>query len=105
MLSVANAATARTNMLLINIPLRILLSGLHLRRHQTDFVDSGSMGDVDCLGHPLEIQGGVALHEYHTLRTRLEDLFQTAAQTRLIGELTVYGHIVIGIYHTNHFAL
>src|SRR5690242_16485428 len=100
MLSAANAATATTN-----IALRILLSGLHLRRHQTNLVDSGAMGDVDCFGHPLEIQGGIALYENHTLRARLEDFFETAAQTCLIGTFAVDGHIVISVNHNDHRAL
>src|ERR1022692_1734630 len=80
----ASAATARTN-----ITLRILLPGLHLRSHQTDFIDPGAVSGVDRLGYPLEVYGRVALDEDHALGARLKDLLETAAQMGVISSLAV----------------
>src|SRR5665811_783418 len=88
----ANAATASTN-----ITLRILLPGLHLCGHQTDFIDSSAVSDVDRLGHILEVYGRVALDEDHSLGAGLEDFLETAAQLCLIDGLAVDGQIVLGI--------
>src|SRR5665811_1550725 len=95
----ASAATARTN-----ITLRILLPGLHLRGHQTDFIDPRAVSDVDRLGHPREVYGRVALDEDHTLGSGLEDFLETAAQLCLIGVLAVDGHVVLGIDRDDHGA-
>src|SRR5258707_5639121 len=96
----AIAATARTN-----ISLRILLPRLHLRSHQTDFVNPGTVCDVDRLGHPLKIYGRVALDEDDALGAGLEDFLETSAQLCLIGGFTVDGHIVIGVTSDDHRAL
>src|ERR1035437_8802537 len=96
----ASAATARTN-----ITLRILLSGLHLRSHQTDFIDPGAVSDVNRLGHPLEVKRGIAFDEDHTLGARFEDFLETCAQLRLIGGFAVDGYVVFGINRDDHGAL
>src|SRR5664280_3309904 len=96
----ARAATARTN-----ITLRILLPGLHLRSHQTDFIDAGAVSGVDRLGHPLEVYGRVALDEDHTLGARFKDFLEPGAQMRLIGGLAVDGQVVLGINSDDHGAL
>src|ERR1039457_3593199 len=125
----ASAATARTN-----ITLRILLSGLHLRSHQTDFIDPGAVSGVDRLGYPLEVYGRVALDEDHAidpgavsgvdrlgyplevygrvaldedhaLGARLKDLLETAAQMGVIGSLAVDGQVVRGINRDDHGTL
>src|ERR1022692_778371 len=96
----ASAATARTN-----ITLRILLPGLHLRSHQTDFIDPGAESGVDRLGYPLEVYGRVALDEDHALGARLKDLLETAAQMGVIGSLAVDGQVVRGINRDDHGTL
>src|SRR5450759_4055601 len=95
----ASAATASTN-----ISLRILLPGLHLRGHQTDFIDPGAVSDVDRLGHILEVYGRVALDEDHTLGSGLEDLLETGTELCLIGGLAVDGHVVLGLNREDHGA-
>src|ERR1019366_5172303 len=96
----ANAATARTN-----ITLRILLPGLHLRSHQTDFIDSGAVSGVDRLGHPLEIYGGVALDESPARAARLKNLLETGTQMCVSGGLAVDRQVVLGINRDDHGTL
>src|ERR1035441_10897104 len=96
----ASAATARTN-----ITLRILLPGLHLRSHQTDFIDPGAVSGVDRFGYPLEVYGRVALDEDHALGARLQDLLETAAQMGVISSLAVDGQVVRGINRDDHGTL
>src|ERR1035438_1132950 len=95
----ASAATASTN-----ITLRILLPGLHLRGHQTDFIDPGAVRDVDRPADILEVYARVALDEDDTFRTGLEDFLETPAQLGLIGRLAVDCHVVLGINSDHHRA-
>src|ERR1017187_3245517 len=96
----ASAATARTN-----ITLRILLPGLHLCSHQTDFIDSGAVSGVDRLGNPLEVNGRVALDEDHTLGARLKDFLEPRPQMLGIGGLAIDGQVMLGINRDDHGAL
>src|SRR5580765_8409702 len=100
MLRIASAATARTN-----ITLRILLPGLHFRSHQTDFIDAGTVSDIDRLGHPLEIYRRVALDENDALGACLENFLKADAQLCLISGLAIDRHVVIGINRDYHGAL
>src|ERR1022692_2121597 len=96
----ANAATASTN-----ITLRILLPGLHLRGHQTDFIDAGAVRGVDRPGHPLEVYRGVALDEDDAFGAGLENFLETGAQLCLVGGLAVDSQVVLGINRDDHGAL
>jgi hypothetical protein len=81
------------------------LPGLHLRSHQTNFIDPGAVRDIDRLGNPLEIDGRVALDEDDALCAGLENLLETSTQLRLIGRFTIDGNVVIGINRDDHRTL
>src|SRR6266851_221848 len=66
-----------------------LLSSLHLGGHQTDFVDTGAMRDIDGAGYHGKFQIAIALYKHDTLRAGLEDLFQARSHFVLIGGLLV----------------
>src|SRR5215510_14128007 len=100
MFSAAAPATARTN-----IQLRMLLTSLHLRSHETYFVDTGAMRDIDRFGYPLILQSRIALHEDHTFSARLEDFFQAPAHIGFVGVLTVDLVVVVCINDDDHGAL
>src|SRR5205085_1469814 len=67
----AIAATPR-----IRVSLRMLLSRLHLGSHQTDFIDTGAMRDIDRLRDPHEVQARVALYEDDALGAGFEDFLK-----------------------------
>src|ERR1700674_4089191 len=52
---------------------RRLLSQLNLRRHQSDLVHLGALGDIDRIRDSLKFQIRIALYENDPLRPGLED--------------------------------
>src|SRR6478609_5795869 len=96
----ASAVAARTN-----THLRILLASLHLRGHQTDLINAGTMSNVDRLGHPLIFQRGVAFDKDDAFGTGLEDLFETLAHLGLVGIFAIDRVLVIGVDDDDHRAL
>jgi len=57
----------------------LLLARFDLRRHKTDLVDAGALGDVDRVGNGGEIEIRITFHENDALGTGLEDFFKAWA--------------------------
>src|ERR1700676_3445252 len=75
--------------------IRYLLSGLHFRRHQADFVNLRALGDIDGAGNVAIFEVGVALHKYDTLGARLEDNDQTVLPVVFLDRLRVQHYLLV----------
>src|SRR5260370_34028979 len=72
-----------------------LLPFFDFRSDQTDLVDSGALGDIDRLGHRLELQTRVAFHEYHGLGTGLKNFLHTRLQLTHVDRIMIALHALV----------